>query len=198
MAIPGPDPLVNLGDHVREVYRADFRARVAAGTVRPFSLPYDLVGSFILPALYLSIPHTRRPWLYRARFLVFAAVVLLNLRMMGEASSINVAPAYAVGLMGAWGILWSATLLLWTRPQFDAERVQRRRRRRRESSGGDANRNAWHESNGDTLGASKRPVRAREKGRRLAAENQSQASPDETVARALADGYEYHWEAFPA
>ena len=40
------------------------------------------------------------------------------------------ATAFAAGLIAAWGVVWSATWLVWNNPQFDAKRVQRRRVRR--------------------------------------------------------------------
>jgi len=57
---------------VRDAYRAAFKARVAAGEARPYVFPYNMFASHILPILYMSIPHTKRPWLYRARWLVVA------------------------------------------------------------------------------------------------------------------------------
>ncbi|KAK1769959.1 membrane bound O-acyl transferase family-domain-containing protein [Phialemonium atrogriseum] len=164
----------NLGLFYRELYRSKFKAAIAAGTARPLVLPFDLVGSFILPALYLCIPHTRRPWLYRMRFAVMALVIYLNLAMIGCTSSANVAVAYGAGLLGGWGIIWTMMLLIWTRPQFEAARVERRPRRPKTVANG----------NGAVSGAG--------------VETQGKATaPDERVSKVL-DEYEYYWQSYPA
>jgi len=167
----------NLGLFYRELYRNRFKADVVAGAARPLILPFDLLGSFIVPVLYLCVPHTRRPWLYRMRFVVMALILYLNLAMMRNTSSANMAVAYGVGLMGAWGIIWGMKLLIWTRPQFEAARVETRRRKKGLVVNG----------NGDIWG---RGVK------RDAAQRRSTA-PDESVSETLEE-YEYYWQAYPA
>ena len=76
-----------------------------------------------MPALYLAIPHTDRPWLYRARLAVVAFVVFSNFRLMQSTSGANPAIAYVTGLFGYWGIMNCLAMLVWTRPQFDAARI---------------------------------------------------------------------------
>ncbi|KAK4136373.1 hypothetical protein BT67DRAFT_374537 [Trichocladium antarcticum] len=125
----GGDQNISPGAFYQQEYRDIFHAAVAAGRVTPAVFPWSLVGSFFLPLLYLSIPHTKRPWLYRMRWAVAAAIVALNARMMQTTSAANAAVAYAVGLVAAWGTLWSLRLVLFTRPQWDAARVERRPRR---------------------------------------------------------------------
>ena len=153
----------------RSLYRAGFKSNVALGKARPFVLPYDLIGSFILPVLYLSIPHVRRPWLHNLRFAVFALMAYFNLSMLTCVSSTNVTAAYAVGLIASWGLVWGATLLLWTQPQFNAARVRRRRKQPPSEA-------LSHTTNGF------RP---------------KPAAPDESVANASND-YEYYWQPYPA
>ncbi len=85
--MPDPALISNLGAYQREIYTSTFQASVAAGTGRPLVIPYSLLGPFILPILYLSIPHTRRPWLYQARFLVLALMVYLNAKIVSSGTS---------------------------------------------------------------------------------------------------------------
>ncbi|ETS88054.1 hypothetical protein PFICI_01882 [Pestalotiopsis fici W106-1] len=115
----------DLADQYRRIYRAQFREDVAAGRKIPFLFHLCLWGLFVFPVLYLSIPHRRRPWLYRARWLVLAACAAVNLWMVRNFSSANFAFAYGTGLIAAWGTIWNLTLLVWTRPQWDAKRVER-------------------------------------------------------------------------
>lgn len=128
---PSPANLVNFGASVRDVYRLHFTHQLAAGAVKPMIIPYALLGTFILPILYFSVPHVDRPWLFRARYPLMLFIVVFNTYETLTSSSANFAVGYGVGLCQAWGILWSATLLIWMSPQFEAERVERRRRRRK-------------------------------------------------------------------
>lgn len=115
----------DLASVYRQTYRAQFRAELAAGTKGPFLVPLYFLATHVLPALYLSLPHRRRPRLYRARWLVLALCAAGELRMVLHASSVNFAAAYGVGLIASWSFVWNCTLLVWTRPQWDAKRVQR-------------------------------------------------------------------------
>lgn len=168
----------NLGLFYRELYRSQFRADVVAGAARPLILPFDLLGPFIIPILYLCIPHTQRPWLYKMRFAVMALSIYTSFAMMHSASSANVAVAYGVGLMGSWGTIWGMKLLIWTRPQFDAARVQTRRRKPR---------GIVPNGNGTLSERRAKCEKVQEKT----------TAPDETVCEAL-DEYEYYWQPYPA
>lgn len=158
----------NLAAHHQQQYRAAFQAALAAGDVKPLVIPWSFIGSFFLPLLYLSIPHTNRPWLYRMRWAVAAAVVYLNSRLMQTTSAGNEAVAYATGLAAGWGTIWGLRLLIFTRPQWEATRVERRPRRR-------------HGSSLET--EREKPV--------------AMVAPDESVAASLPDN-EYFWQPFPA
>ncbi|KAF4455058.1 hypothetical protein F53441_2497 [Fusarium austroafricanum] len=116
-------PIPNLGNLARAEYKALFDTAVAKGTREPLVLPFCLFGPFLLPIVYLAIPHRNRPWLYHARWLVVVSVIAFDLFMIRNMSSSNVAPAYASGLMGGWGILATLNLLVWTNPQADYARI---------------------------------------------------------------------------
>ncbi|EEU48506.1 uncharacterized protein NECHADRAFT_31316 [Fusarium vanettenii 77-13-4] len=115
--------LPNVGDLARIEYREAFARAVAEGTRSPLVLPYCLLGPFILPPVYLAIPHRNRPWLYRSRWLIVGFVVAFDINIIRTMSSMNVACAYASGLMGIWGILSTLNLLVWTDPQSNYARA---------------------------------------------------------------------------
>lgn len=134
-------------------------------------------------------------------------IFLYNVRESFVTTSPNFAIGYAVGLMQAWGIIWNLTLLVFMRPQFDAERVERRRARPK----GDAQAGA----NGSTNGLV-RVSDAKENGRpvqngdahavtRVNGSPKAPAgeggkvvdAPDADIARSLAQGYEYYWQCYP-
>ncbi|KAK0731713.1 hypothetical protein B0H67DRAFT_654594 [Lasiosphaeris hirsuta] len=127
MSIPDT-VLVDLPAHYTALHRAAFEASLAAGTARPFVIPYTLLGSFVLPVLYLSVPHRRRPWIYRARWAVVAAMAALNIQVVvAGTSSRNFAVAYAAGLVAAWGTLWGGCLVGVMRVQWAGGRVRVRK-----------------------------------------------------------------------
>lgn len=113
----------NLGDIARANYRNAFEQAVAGGEKHPLVIPFSIFGPLIVPALWLAIPHTKRPWLYQTRWLVMAFVLWFNVGLIRSTSSGNVACAYAAGLMAMWGIISTMHLLVWSRPQFEAARA---------------------------------------------------------------------------
>ncbi len=87
---------VDLATTYRQLYRARFRDAVSNGTSMPFVIPFHLLGMWIIPTLYLAIPHKNRPWLYKARWLVLTFIVIFHYKMITEVSSLNFASAYGV------------------------------------------------------------------------------------------------------
>ncbi|GAB0132226.1 hypothetical protein EsDP_00000668 [Epichloe bromicola] len=114
-----------LDDAVRAAHRATFLDALHNGSAKPLLLPYSILGSFIVPALWLAVPHASRPWLYQTRWAVVGFVILFNVHVLRVCSSTNFAYAYAAGLMATWGIVLPMNLLVWKRPQFEAARVIR-------------------------------------------------------------------------
>lgn len=105
-------------------YRQIFEDRVLEGTLRPMVLPYHLYGVILL-GLYLSVRHTNRPILYKARWIVLAAITWFQLKTLWHTSSTNMAISFVAGLMSAYGIVTSFTWLAFMRPQFDAKRIEK-------------------------------------------------------------------------
>ncbi|KAK5990864.1 hypothetical protein PT974_09139 [Cladobotryum mycophilum] len=134
----------SLEDVAREAYRDIFKQAVADGTARPLLLTHMLMP-MLMPPLWLSIPHTRRNWLYSTRWAVVALVLLYNAYHLLYVSSSNFACMYAAGLASTWASMLSMNLLIWTRPQFDAARVIRvRKSKPGHSNGGGADGAAEH------------------------------------------------------
>lgn len=149
-----------------------------------------------------------------------AFIVGFNMSETLVTSSANFAVAYAVGLMQAWGILWSGTLLIWMSPQFEAERVEKRKRTEGShetpsvvlngsTTGGNGSANGHaltngHASNGNAHSSSSSSITSVDGAvdGNFSQRKEHQISlldaPDEDVARSLQEGYEYYWQAYPA
>lgn len=121
----------NLPSLILAHYRSVFHDNIANGSARYFLLPHSLLGSTIIPIIYLTIPHKNRPWLYQARWAVAALMIALNLDLMTNGtSSANIVMSYCTGLVACWGLIWGLTALLVLNPQFEASRVVKRRRKK--------------------------------------------------------------------
>ena len=153
----------------RAAVAAEFHRRVSAGESVPFVIPFSILGTFIIPIAYFSLPHTgpNRQWLFRARWLVFALVVLANLDVLHRCYSANFAAAYALGAAIWWGILRAAAFLIFTRPQFEYRVIAKRLK---------------------TPRAAATDLDSDVKAERL----------DEDVRRSLGRGYEYYWQPYPS
>ncbi|KAK5628088.1 hypothetical protein RRF57_003803 [Xylaria bambusicola] len=116
--------LLDLASAYWELYRAKLRADVQA---TPLIFPLHLAAYWIIPSLYLAIPHKNRLWLYRARWLVLAFVCTFHYYMIKYVKSPNFAASYGVRIIASWGTIWNFYLLVWTKPQWDARRVERLR-----------------------------------------------------------------------
>ncbi|KAK0667383.1 hypothetical protein QBC41DRAFT_396135 [Cercophora samala] len=118
------DPLYHLPTAQLSHLRSLFYTQLAQDKIKPLVLPSAFFGTLFLPLLYLSLPHKTRPWLYSARWLVAAAVLYINHHhLLATTSGSNVAVAYAVGLIACHGTVWALTVVVFTRPQWDAARV---------------------------------------------------------------------------
>ncbi|KAI0432942.1 hypothetical protein F5Y09DRAFT_113743 [Xylaria sp. FL1042] len=132
--------LPDIASAYRELYRAKVRADIQAGTTTPLIVPLHLLTYWIIPTLYLAIPHRNKPWLYHARWLVIGFDCAFNWYMVRNVKSLNFAASYGVGLVAAWATIWNFYLLVWTRPQWDARRVERQKINRRTDQTGNGQR----------------------------------------------------------
>ncbi|KAK1249137.1 hypothetical protein MKX07_002653 [Trichoderma sp. CBMAI-0711] len=216
MEPPGLDPIMantplqGLAYAVRTAYGDTFKLAVASGAAKPLLLPWCLLGPFVVPALWLAVPHRRRTWFYRTRWLAMALVVWSNVYHLRYVSSANMACAYAAGLASTWGTILSLNLLVWTRPQFDAARV------RRVKKGGDLARVAGSDDADNSNHGQGKLQDARlestghEPGGKGAANGDGNGSATGLRTRKILfkssekdssqqqEGYEYIWEPYPS
>lgn len=176
-------PIEHLADSVRELYRADFIRDVAEGRACTLVLPYSFLGSFIVPTLWLAIPHSRNQWMRRMRWLVVAFVTAFNFDIARRTSSTNMGVAYVMGLLSFWAIISTWNVLVWNDAQRDAARVVRRRKKA-DGDGGTGTRCIGEPHNQHTLRHPKIDDVAD------SPMGPSSHGPEEI-------GYEYVWQPFP-
>ncbi|TVY82638.1 hypothetical protein LSUE1_G002834 [Lachnellula suecica] len=187
----GPAPPAR---EVAAVYQREFYKRVAEGSLRPIVLPYHLYGLFLL-VVYLLIPHTKRPWLYKARWLVLGVITAFQWKTLGEVSSASLATSFAAGLVSAWGVVESAMWLVFYRPQFDSKRVQPRVK----SGGGVGNNeedNSPHNADHASCQLGERPANGHANGKA----QEGSHSVVREHGSAVDDGtssMEYYWQPYP-
>ncbi|KAI9744076.1 MAG: hypothetical protein M1818_002228 [Claussenomyces sp. TS43310] len=184
-------------------YRASFAAQVARGEQRPLVLP-RFVLSLVLLGAYLCVPHwqRQRAWLYRARWLVLVAVMVLDAQTIRECGSMNMASAFGGGLVAMYSTVLAWTWLVWYRPQFEARRVGRRRRRKRMIEGmeGEGKRKfeglrdgAW----GNEMGEPLTVVQSSRSRPRRQQEGQAVRGMERIDQGEEQSDHEYYWQAYP-
>jgi hypothetical protein len=178
-ALPADQTAVQVQAYWRSVVGESF----AQARMKPLVVPYCFVACYLVPMLWLAIPHANRPWLYRARWPIMAAIVAFDVDLIRSRSSMTTAFAYAVGLLAAWGVVASATLLVWTRPQLEAARIVRRRRTHGRGSKAPSPHTAGEPAS-SALGVQNAASSVN------IAKSSTPSSDD--------DEYEYIWESFPA
>lgn len=102
-------------------------------------------------------------------------------------------------------------LLIWTKPQFEAERVEKRKRiadvgtstttngsANGHAENGEAKQNGHTISNAHPLTALDGTVEPSKEDLKAGEISQIINAPDEDIAKSLKDGYEYYWQAYPA
>ncbi len=113
-----------------------YLAAIQSGRLRPPTIPW-MVISYVIMASFLMIDHRQRYWLYQCRWLVWGLICYIEWGNLIYSSSIEPATAYMTGVLAVWAVIWSSCWLVWTRPQFTAQRVERRRKRKAGEAGGE-------------------------------------------------------------
>ncbi|KAF2012495.1 hypothetical protein BU24DRAFT_331295, partial [Aaosphaeria arxii CBS 175.79] len=97
---------------------------IQAGQIQPFLYPWGTLGAAVV-IVYLLIPHQNRPWLKKARFLVFAFNAGFSIYCILYTRARIMAGALGLGLISAWSICWTFALLVVNDAQTDFQRIER-------------------------------------------------------------------------
>lgn len=136
-AIPSPIPsrlkppgmiASNLWPHtchdVVRYYHDQYDQQIASGKYRPLLYPWDTLGALVVIA-YMLVPHQNRPWLRKARFLVFAYNLAYTMYLIRNVRAKGVASTVGVGLIAAWGTIYILAVIVCNDPQRDFMRIER-------------------------------------------------------------------------
>lgn len=96
---------------------------LASGEYKPFVWPYRAFGPYLL-ILYLLLPPTNSKVVYYARYPLFALIVYLSVDSILNCRSSMVTVGYGIGLLNAWAVLWSATLIIWNDARGEFRRIK--------------------------------------------------------------------------
>ncbi|KAF1967039.1 hypothetical protein BU23DRAFT_543397 [Bimuria novae-zelandiae CBS 107.79] len=110
-------------DVTRHYYKQHER-QIAAGEYRPLLYPWDTLGALVVVA-YMLVSHQNRPWLRKARFLVFAFNLAYTVYLIRNVRAKGVASTLGVGLIAAWSTIYVLALLVCNDPQRDFMRIER-------------------------------------------------------------------------
>lgn len=162
---------------------------LASGEYEPFVWPYRAFGPNLL-ILYLLIPPMKSKIVYYARYPLFALIIYLSVDSILKCRSPMMTLGYGIGLLNAWAVLWSATLIIWNDARGELRRIE-------EHDGGDEDL-PLNQAEGATTGAEKQmdgDLRPRRLG---GGAKDSSGSPQETSKRSNSSNGKIHvWQTLP-
>ena len=95
------------------------------GEYTPFVYPYRAFGVILL-ILYLLLPpiKSKSKSIHYLRYPLFVLIIYLSVSTIRECRSSVVTVSYGIGLLNAWAVLWSATLIIFNDARADFRRVE--------------------------------------------------------------------------
>ncbi|KAI4165676.1 MAG: hypothetical protein LQ342_000618 [Letrouitia transgressa] len=109
---------------VLKQFRQEHHAALKAGIYEPFVWPYRALGLYLL-IFYLLSPPSKSQILHFLRYPLFLFIVYFCVSTALECRSPAITIGYGNGLLNAWTILWSATLLLFNDARRDFKRIEK-------------------------------------------------------------------------
>jgi len=110
---------------LKEIYYTQYDNGVANGTTLPFVYPMGSLGATVV-LLFLLVPPRSIFHSQLTRYAAFGFIFSLHVFMITNCKARNVEPAFGVGLICAWGVLWSAAILVFNDAKVDYKRIVRK------------------------------------------------------------------------
>lgn len=113
------------GSHydVLDIHHRKYEAGVRDGTIVPFTYPMSTYG-IAIALLFFMIPPKHPLHSALTRYATFGAVLSWHVYMILNCRASNPSPAFGVGMISAWGILWSAVVLVFRDAKADWKRIE--------------------------------------------------------------------------
>ncbi|KAL1613542.1 hypothetical protein SLS54_010513 [Diplodia seriata] len=116
-------PPATHSEALAQIY-ARYDAAISSGDFVPFVYPWAAFGA-LLCFVYLLVPHYNSPFLKSLRYPVWALNAYWSVHAVLYTRARNIAPAFGVGLLSSWSLLWTFTLLVAHDAQTDFARIER-------------------------------------------------------------------------
>jgi len=121
------DRLPETAQDVARILDAKYDASIASGQFSVFLYPWGTVGAAAI-ILYLLVDHRSSPFLKSLRWPVWFFNAVFSIHCILFTRARNPAAAFGVGLISAWSLLWTATIVIVNDCQTDFRRIERRER----------------------------------------------------------------------
>lgn len=109
---------------VTRYYHEQYEKDIQAGKYQPVLYPWDTLGALIV-VIYMLIPHRNRPWLRKARFIVFAVNLVHTIYLIRHVRAKGVASTLGIGLFASWSTIYILAVIVCNDPQRDFMRIER-------------------------------------------------------------------------
>ena len=109
---------------VIDYYHTHYDEAVTSGEYQPFLYPWGMLGPLGV-IVYLLIPHEKRPWLKKYRYLAFAWITSFAIYTTAYTRARELVSALVLGLLSAWSVIWFGAILICNDAQTDFMRIER-------------------------------------------------------------------------
>lgn len=105
---------------------SEYKTAFDRGAIIPFRYPRDSAAGGVLILSILFIPLVRGSFSIILRYVAFSLICFLGVFTARICRCQSAANGYGIGLICAWGIVWSATLLIFNDPRKAFQRTEKR------------------------------------------------------------------------
>lgn len=117
-------PDLKTAREVRSYYDTVYEQLIASGEYQPFLYPWATLG-FGIVLIYLLIDHRTSPTLRSLRPPLYGFLCAFAIWCITTNKARSAAASYGVGLISAWGTLWTGAIMFFNDCQDDFQRIER-------------------------------------------------------------------------
>ncbi|CAK3939945.1 Hypothetical predicted protein [Lecanosticta acicola] len=117
-------PTLETPREVKQHYDLVYDQLIASGEYHPFLYPWATLGFGVI-IIYLLLDHRKAPALRSLRFPLFGFLCAFSAWCILTNKARSPAASYGVGLVSAWGTLWTGAIMCFNDCQTDFKRIER-------------------------------------------------------------------------